>query len=479
MRQSKIKKSEVILSAAEFKQTAAKLERMVKLREAMVITIADLTKKKYVGNEYRTYKTAVAAIEKKYVGEAEWGTVLTGSIIDLRAAFTMGQGVKIVAAENTDEKEAEAELEFANDLFEYNKLDKEMPVELAKEAEIEGKIALKLKLEDTKDFKDDKYKDHGMISVRFISWLATSYTIDTPKGDYMNYTSLSWQPKDDAKKEVLEPKEFVYNKFGGRISKPNQAQPKVMKCLTQIDDVSKALRDWREINHIFAMPIFDIACEDNEAVDDATEAMDQYRMNIKKAFIHAKSVLSVLGPDMSGIDSLSKEIIDKIKIISGTTGIPVHFLGLLDLLKNRATGESTRELVNAGTEKERIVWIGTFKELIEKSFAMYNAETQLTKLDASKIDVVIPVVTEEQWIHIEKVLLPLYLASALSLEYLLSQVPNVDASKELQRLDKSTADQAEKDQLTAERDAARDELALANASVQIPAEEDAEGAQMQ
>jgi len=477
MRQSKIKKSEVVLSAQEFKETVAKIESLVKTREAMVITIADLNKKKYVGNEYRTYETAVKAIEDKYVGSAEWGCVLTGSIIDLRAAFTIGQGIKVVTAEDTTERKAKAELEFANDFFEYNKLDQEMPVELAKEAEIEGKIALKLALEDAKDFKNGKYEK--MVSVRFISWLATSYEITTPKNDYMNYTSLSWQPKSDSEKEVLDPKEFVYNKFGGRISNPNQAQPKIMKCLTQIDDVSKALRDWREINHVFAMPIFDIECEDWESVADAAKAMDEYRMNIKKAFIHAKSKLSVIGPDMSGINSLSSEIIDKIKIISGTTGIPVHFLGLLDLLKNRATGESTRELVNAGTDKERVIWKGTYKELLEKAFTMYFEYSQLTKLDASKLDIEIPVVTEEQWLHIEKVLLPLYLASAISIEYLLSQVPNVDASKELTRLGKADENQAEKDQLTAERDAARDELAIRNAGVQPPVIDAAEGAQMQ
>jgi len=476
MRQSKIRKSEVVLSAQEFKETVAKIESLVQTREAMVTTIADLKKAKYVGNEYRTYSTAVKAIEDKYVGSAEWGCVLTGSIIDLRAAFTIGQGIKVITAENTTERKAKAELEFANDFFEYNKLDQEMPVELAKEAEIEGKIALKIKLEEAKDFKDGKYEK--MVSVRFISWLETGYEVKTPKGDYMNYTSLTWQPKDDAKEEILDPKEFVYNKFGGRISKPNQAQPKVMKCLTQIDDVSKALRDWREINHIFAMPIFDIECDDAESVTDANKAMNDYRMNIKRAFIHAKSKLSILGPDMSGIDSLSKEIIDKIKIISGTTGIPVHFLGLLDLLKNRATGESTRELVNAGTEKERVIWKGTYKELIEKAFTMYFEFSQLTKLDASKLDIEIPVVTEEQWIHIEKVLLPLYLASAISIDYLLSQVPNVDASKELQRLGKAEKDQSEKDALMAERDAARDELAIRNAGVQPPVIEGAEGAQI-
>ena len=476
MRQSKLKKSEVVLSAQEFKETVAKIESLVKTREAMVMTIADLKKAKYVGNEYRTYETAVKAIEDKYVGSAEWGCVLTGSIIDLRAAFTIGQGIRITTAEDTTERKARAELEFANDFFEYNKLDQEMPVELAKEAEIEGKIALKIKLEEAKDFKDGKYEK--MVSVRFISWLETGYEVKTPKDDYMNYSSLTWQPKSDAKKEVLDPKEFVYNKFGGRISKPNQAQPKVMKCLTQIDDVSKALRDWREINHIFAMPIFDIECDDADSVADADKAMNAYRMNIKKAFIHAKSKLSILGPDMSGIDSLSKEIIDKIKIISGTTGIPVHFLGLLDLLKNRATGESTRELVNAGTEKERVIWKGTYKELLEKAFTMYTEDMQLTKLDASKLDIEIPVVTEEQWIHIEKVLLPLYLASAISIDYLLSQVPNVDASKELQRLGKAEKDQSEKDALMAERDAARDELAIRNAGVQPPVIEGAEGAQI-
>jgi len=479
MRQSKIRKNEVVLTAAEFKQAADKIESLVKVKEAMIVTIADLKKKKYVGNEYRTYSTAVKAIEDKYIGTSEWGCVLTGSIIDLRSSFTIGQGVKVVTSEDTTERKAKAELEFANDLFEYNKLDKEMPVELAKEAEIEGKIALKLTLEKADDFKDGKYKEFGMISVRFISWLDTKYTVGTPKNDYMNYTSLSWEPKSDSKKEVLKPNQFVYNKFGGRISKPNQAQPKTMKCLTQIDDVSKALRDWREINHIFAMPIFDIECEDWASVADASKAMDEYRMNIKKAFIHAKSKLNVIGLDMSGIDSLSKEIIDKIKIISGTTGIPVHFLGLLDLLKNRATGENTRELVNAGTEKERVIWIGTYKELIEKSFAMYNEKTQLTKLDPAKLDVEISIITQEQWDHVEKVLLPLFLAGAISLDYLLSQVPNVDASKEMKRLDKSTADQAEKDQLTAERDGARDELAIVKAGVPVPTDGDGDGAQIE
>ena len=45
MRQSKIRKNEVILTAAEFQQTAQKIESLVRTREALVVTIADLKKK--------------------------------------------------------------------------------------------------------------------------------------------------------------------------------------------------------------------------------------------------------------------------------------------------------------------------------------------------------------------------------------------------------------------------------------------------
>jgi len=422
----------VKLSAQEFDRLIHERSQFAKAREMLGMELTRIKKDRFSGNEYRDYGTAVKAIEDKYNSKAEWGCILTGNVVDLRAAFIIGQGLKVITTEGVSVKDAEAELKFVRDFFEFNKLDKEMPVELAKEAEIEGKIALKLSMEDSKDFKDGSYPK--MVSVRYISWIETRYEVVTEKDDYLNYKELKWTPTKRTSQENLSSSQFVYNKFGGRITKPNEAQPKVMKCLTQIDDVDKAYRDWREINHLFSAPILDVECEDKNSVMDANQAFNDYRMNINKAFVHSGSKLTMTSPNMGGVDSLKNEATEKIKVISGTTGIPVHFLGLLDLLKNRATGDNTRELVIAGTEKERIIWKATYKELIDKAMREFNDGSKKTKLDPSKIDIEIPVYTQEQWDHIEKVLMPLYLGGGLSLETLLSQVPGVNMEVELDRL---------------------------------------------
>src|SRR4030042_604965 len=71
--------------------------------------------------------------------------------------------------------------------------------------------------------------------------------------DYTNYLSGAWTPSgsDEVK---LEPPNFVYKKFGGRVNDPNDAAPKIMKCLTQVDNLDKALRDLRETDRLFAAP---------------------------------------------------------------------------------------------------------------------------------------------------------------------------------------------------------------------------------
>ena len=93
-------------------------------------------------------------------------------------------------------------------------------------------------------------------------------------------------------------------------------------------------------------------------------------------------------------------------MISGTTSIPIHYLGLLDLLKNRATGDNTRELIMAGTVRERMIWVGVFEELVEKAMGMYNSKTGLAQKTAQtrpeEDQVKIPVVSEDQWTHSER-----------------------------------------------------------------------------
>lgn len=393
-----------------------------------VLSARALTSKKYKGNEYSSYKEAVKEISSKYKGTADWGVFQTGNIIDLRAAFIISEGIKIIG----DEKDAKDELAFADAFIKYNDLDREVTQEYSKEAEIEGRILLKLAWETAKV----NGQETGMVSVRFIPWTDKNYKIEHSPQDYMDYTEAKWTP-ESGKEETLKASEFVYKKFGGRVSDPNDAQPKIMKCLTQIESLDKALRDWREINRLFAAPTPHFECETEE---QAYKLMEEIKSNpnfkIKKMLAHTGK-FGFAGPDIRGINSLESEILTLAKMISGTTGIPVHFLGLPDLLSNRATADNLGQLMFWATLKEREIWKGAFEEALTKSMILYNEKIlsqKSKKLDPTKLAVDIPYPSEEAWVHFEKVWLPLWLAGKISNELALSQLPGIDANSELERM---------------------------------------------
>ena len=389
----------------------------------------------YKGNEYTSYATAITEIAGKYNGTAKWGAFQTGSIIDLRASFIINEGIKIVKKEEN----ADVELEWAKKFIEYNDLDKEVAQEYAKEAEIEGKIAIKLAIENIKA-KDEKgnEKDDYQVTARYISWADKGYIIKTDPQDYLKYTEMTWQPKNKDKPETLKAPQFVYKKFGGRINKPNEAAPKIMKCLTQIDNLDKALRDWREIDRIFASPILGVECKNSEDVKITREALQDKNWKIKKLFI-STAKLYYAQFDIKGVESLEKEIMTNAKMISGTTGIPIQALGLPEFMgQGRATAENLMEFVIASTTKERLTWIGAYEEIIKKAMMMYNqkANAQMSKakqLDPDKIGVEIPVITKDHYDHLEKIYLPAAIAGKISDEAFQEKIPGFDMEAEQRR----------------------------------------------
>lgn len=414
-------------------QDAAKLDREIKILKGAnlqlskdILSLNEQTKK-YISNKYQSYESAILEIENKYNGTAEWGVIQTGNIIDLRAAFIMSEGIKVFDADDQGQETSD-EMKFAKDFLSYNDLDEEVAQEFAKEAEIEGKILLKL-------FWDEKAK---MVSARYISWLSTKYEIITNPQDYLDYQKAIWTPKDSQTKETLEAAVFVYKKFGGRINKPNAAAPKVMKCLTQIDNLDQALRDLREIDRLFAAPIFvQIFKGDKTKAKAAAGDIDEANWKIKKALTTTADEVKYVQPSMQGVDALVLEITNLAKMISGTTGVPVHFLGLPDLLSNRATADNLMDLVYASTLKERKTWTGAYYELLAKAMAMYNEKMEIAQksnaLKPEAVGVDIPFVSAQNWAAIEKVFVPLSLAGKISDELLLSKIPGVDAKEEMKR----------------------------------------------
>lgn len=438
-----------------------KLDTEYKKLQALVtgLLTRDSDSDTFKGNEYSTYTIAVAAIDEKYKGLADWGVLQTGNIIDLRAAFVIGEGLVYSKKPGVD---ANAELEWMDKFFKDNDFDNEMVQEYAKEAEIEGKIAIKLTEEKYKDAED---KDAFRITALFISWTDKKYKVETDPQNYTRYTKLNWKPKNKNKGETLNEKDFVYKKFGGRIHNPNEAAPKIMKCLTQIDNLDKALRDWREINRLFAAPIPNLEVADSAEAKKAQALFKDVNWKIKKMFIHGGK-FSFASPDIKGVQSLENEIISLAKVISGTTGIPVHFIGFPDLMSNRSTSTDLVGLIVTSTQKERETWKGVYEELITKGMEMTNATvnkgmSEGRKLDPSKIQIDIPIITNEHYEHIEKIYLPAAVAGKISTEAFLEKLPGVDLEQEMERkanLEESELEQVKRENADIKTDLAGKEL---------------------
>ena len=460
-------RAEVRELQANTEQLRGQVRQYQQVQETLVKDILTLTEteRSFVGNEYKDYATAVQAISDKYECKSDWGVIQTRNIISLRAAFVLGEGIRVTHTTQT-RAEAERELQFVDDFRGFNDLDGELDQEMAKEAEIEGKIAIRLY--DT----GEAYREWpGMISARYVSWLAKKYTVTADPNDYLWYRKIEWNATGTTPAGSLPEPNFVYAKFGGRTNKPNDAQPAIMACLTQIDRLDKALRDLREINNFFASPTPHFKCSTQPEVNAMQAYIEQTNWKIGKA-LSTMAEFSFISPDTAGVENLIKEIELNVKLVSGATGIPIHFLGLLDLLKNRATGENTRELIMATTTRERQTWIAVYEEMFTKAMMLWNSiyaaqKSEKAKLDPTRIRVEIPQITQEYWDRIQNVLIPAAANGIISKEYVAGQIPGIDMGKEAEL-------RAARDVQDAERAAAEARLLADRMSGAVEGEEETE-----
>lgn len=392
------------------------------LQNALSILVSNNeTQKTFVGNSYQDYKSAITELCKKYEGTADWGVLQVGNIIDIRSAFIIGQGIKAIPKDSKNKESRE--LEFIQKFIEHNDLDEELPQDLAKEAELEGRVLVKL----------IPNQDKKQIDVRFISYNTNGYTVKTAAGDYKKYESVTYKDSETKQDVTLKAEEFVYKKFSGRISKVNDVMPKVAKVLTQCENLDKALYDWRRIDGLFSTPTPVIECDDSQVAKDLNSEINApnkpINWKIGKLLILAKAKFVLVGADVAGATALEKEIIALAKVISGATGVPVHFLGYPELMSNRAVSTDLFEFINASTNKERSIWTGFYEELFYKALMMAQQFQTGYDPDKNAIKAQILQVTEAKMRELVEVWLPLLNANAIDLDYMLSKIPDADPDK--------------------------------------------------
>lgn len=379
------------------------------------------------GNPFTSYETVVQEIVKKYNNDSKFGCSIVKHVLDWRASVIAGNGLNVQADD-------EATQEWLQEFIEYNSLDSYGLFELVLEGETEGKALLHL----------IKEPDDEQICVRHLAWLQHKYIVKTDDEDYEEITAIEFPNGPVVTISGTELENYIYLKLGGSKRFINLTPPRIANVLYHIENLDKALADLRKNNHLFGAvtPFLELPTE-AEAKVARTKLFGrakEFIWNIGKMLI-MPGKLTFVEPSGNAVTVLTKEVETLAKIISASTGIPVHFLGYVDLMSNRATAQELMEMVNATTLHEREIWKGKMKQLCIRAVEMYNEMTG-SALSIDGIDVSIPVVTMSQIDLVSNVYGNLYNLGAISMQTLRQMIPGINPEEEAELIAKEKAERA-------------------------------------
>jgi hypothetical protein len=404
------RRRELETQVVQLRHTVDHLEEVLTAREDSTVNAR--------GNPYPSYADKTNELGRKYVGTADWGNEITPNVIDMRAAFTIGEGIRVVVRDGVEPETVSREMEFIREFIEVNDLDGEVPQQWCIESQIEGRCLVRLSADE-----------RGKIHARHISWRAKNYTVQTPPDDYATYSAVTFGSAASA----LQPEQFVYGVFGGVMSDPNHPTSKVASALQHLDGLSKAFADWRKINAYFASPTPHFKVETRQQADQLYADLKRLNWRIGQ-FLVSTADFTLVSAGMAGIESVLQEISYHARALSGHTGIPVHFLGFPELLSNRATADNLFEMVGASILRDRRVWFGFYNELFSKALVMANTFGKRGfRTDAIQVE--IPEATSAKLSELVTVWLPIRESGQLSQKTFLSHVPDLDVDTEMEMLD--------------------------------------------
>lgn len=378
------------------------------------------------GNAYTTYSSQVQQLSKMYDGTADWGNQIVANIIDSRTAFIVGNGVKLkYHGDSPGPPQETKEWLFADTFARVNDLYKRRPIDLATEAEIEGSSLVRLICDNDVDIDVKGLSSKGMIRTVAVPYVKYNYKIVSHKLDPARFIGAEYSMPGTGSDVKLKEGEFVYARFTGRIVDCNKTPPRLGRIISTIEHIDQASRDWRLINELFAAPTPHFDCDTPAAAKDIDNKLDEINWVIGKRIVTAGVRFSLVEYSGEGSASLKDEITTKMKIVSGASGTPIHLLGWADVLSNRATADSIIEMLVTTTARDRTLWSNAFTDMLRKSVVLYN-EAFDQNINPNDVSFVIPEITQAKIKEIIDIWLPMFLGGGLSLQALLSKVPDID-----------------------------------------------------
>jgi hypothetical protein len=358
-------------------------------------------------NSYVSREVQVSESIRKYRGMAVKGNLLTRNIIETRTAFTAGRGLNV-------RWEGEAENKFIKEFLRVNKLNLGELRDLARERCFEGQVLLALNAGDP----------DGVPRVRFISWANTHYEVTLDQLDYQAIQRVSFLSDPQANLPVHR---LAYLKFQAPKTSAT-GTPLLAGILNQLETLDDALARLNLVTMDASnpTPYFEHQIEsDAEAFREYLRTAN-WKMGDALAGSGKAYMLQIgYGPYMALIEQISMLV----KIISGHTSVPAHYIGFAEGAANRSVADiiSSAFVTISETETER--WGQGFTDLVGRAMAMYNDATG-SKLNVNGGRIEVEVINEEDFRRVAAIWMPVWLGGGITTETFLAKIPGVDEKTE-------------------------------------------------
>ena len=383
-------------------------------------------------NPYNSWELQVAEAKKKYDGLADWGNQLSQRIINLRVALSVPGGISIAKNPNYNgevEEAIKAE-EFLLEFLDYNTLDMTYPRKMAIEAELQGNVLLQLtwaekdKLPVVNYYARDEY----------------GYVIEaTPKNAAKPKLTATYTL--GSKETVFNDDAMVFIAFND-IAGNWQGYPTIGGVLRYLENLEKDTMDWRKLNHLFAHPTPHFKCETKDEADAVNAMIVSTGWQVGTA-IATNSELKLVGVAGTEVTLLQSAITTGAKVVSGHTGIGIHFLGFANVMSNRATADSMGEPQEVTLQTEISMWQAFYTDLFRKAIRMRNKEINKSIPEDAFVASILPM-TDRQWKILREVYMPSVGQNLLSRETYLDNVPGLNVKQEKERIEKEAEEKAKK-----------------------------------
>lgn len=380
-----------------------------------------------VYNGYTTYDEQVEGMYEKYNGFADFGNQQTRALVDIRSAFIGGDGISVSCEDETTSK-------WIEDFLERNKLQGSNFVNAIKASETTGFTLLVMEIKQNED------EENEVVVKRF------KYDIKRPiepvyADKNFNEDIVQIRIKEGTNWIPLNYADYIYVRTGGDDSNHYNPTTKIGVVLTDIDNYDRALKDIRRNNYIFARvtPVFEVNSE-SEAKNLKTW-LQAIRWKVGTAFI-GKAKFHYESPGTAAYENLISEMTATLKSISATTGVPVHWMGHVDLMSNRSTADSMYETIKNATVSERLIWEEALYDLIVKAQEMYIDAGGALKLNKD-FQVRIPLISYEGFKDKVSALSQAFADSAISMEDYRNELPGIDPLKTKKAVEAEQKEQEE------------------------------------